>query len=77
MKRYKTYVFKERDPIIDDTLALIDTTFADISRRSGVAAGTLTNWKKGRTRRPQFCTVAAVGGAAGMQLVWQRKKDKR
>lgn len=68
VKLYKTYVFRDKDPIIDH----LRTAIKDDGRRrseiadgSGVSANTLTNWFEGTTRRPQFATVAAVARCMG------------
>jgi transcriptional regulator with XRE-family HTH domain len=62
LKLYKSYSFRDKDPIIDAMrTAIADTgdSLAKVSERSGVSAGTMGNWFNGRTRRPQFATVAA------------------
>jgi len=71
---YRTYPFKERDPILDRfeaALAESDMTYGDIHDISGVSVGTLGNWrrkKQGGTRRPQYCTVMATFRAMGIDL---------
>ena len=71
LKPYKSYVFRDKDPIID----VLRTAVADSKRKysaiqedSGVSTTTLYNWFHGATRRPQFCTVNAVARALGKEL---------
>ena len=66
--RYKAYSFVSKDPIID----VLRTIKADagmknieIHEAGGPAIGTLNNWFNGKTRRPQFATVAAAAVAMG------------
>lgn len=71
---YPTYLFRkeEQDPIVDATLGRLkqhDISLAKAAAGSGVSATTLYNWASGKTRRPQFATVAAVLGVAGYELV--------
>lgn len=68
MKFYKSYLFKDKDPVIDVLkTAIADTnlSYDDISERSGVSRSTLDNWFFGSTRRPQHATIMAVTRAIG------------
>ena len=73
-KPYKSYVFRTRDPIMSTTMALIEDaglTKAEIVRMSGVSSSTLQNYSpKGKTRRPQFAPIEAIGRACGKTLTW-------
>lgn len=72
---YHSYVFKGKDPVIDSTRTIVEDSgesYAEVARRSGVSTTTLHNWFAGGTRRPQFCTVNAVGRALGYELKWSR-----
>lgn len=67
-KIYPSYLFRDHDPILDafDTLhgdsgAKLSNTAAD----SGVSITTLHNWKRRKTKRPQFATVMAAARALG------------
>lgn len=73
---YKTYNFKDKDPVIDILRRLVelDAAAASLSfgkmlerveQRSGVSSSTLYNWFNGPTCRPQFATVQAVARALG------------
>jgi hypothetical protein len=66
MRLYKSYIFKEKDPIIDAMRTAFEDAggkYSKISERSGVSYSTIRNWFHGPTRRPQFATVAefAIG----------------
>jgi hypothetical protein len=64
--QYKTYVFRQVDPIVDALQpALRSHKSKELQDLSGVSASTMRNWRKRKTRRPQFCTVTAVALAAG------------
>jgi transcriptional regulator with XRE-family HTH domain len=68
MKTYKSYVFKTKDPIIDALRTAYEDaggSYKEISARSGVSYSTIHNWFHGKTRRPQFATVAEVAIACG------------
>jgi DNA-binding phage protein len=68
---YKSYSFVDKDPVIDVMRTVVEDSkksYAKISRESDVSATTLSNWFYGKTKRPQFCTVAAVARACGLQL---------
>lgn len=70
--RYTTYNFVDKDPIIDvlrtekQRLVVSDQR---LSNDTKVSISTLRNWFVGKTKRPQFATVAAVGAALGMQVL--------
>lgn len=79
LKPYKSYMFKDKDPIIDKTRTVVQDSgmsYAEISEGSGVSTATLYNWFNGATKRPQFCTVNAVGRACGNELVWRKTGGK-
>lgn len=66
--RYKAYPFSEKDPIIDVLRTIKrDTEMKDseITAAGGPTTSTLRNWFVGKTRRPQFATVAAAASAMG------------
>lgn len=75
-KLYKSYSFKDKDPIIDRVRTIYDdgdNTYAKVSEASGVSPTTLFNWFEGPTRRPQYATIAAVVSALGYQMIISRK----
>jgi hypothetical protein len=65
---YKSYVFKDKDPIIDSLRTAFEDaggSYKSISNRSNVSYSTVHNWFSGKTRRPQFATVAEFAIACG------------
>lgn len=66
-----------RDPLLDKTLDLIENegvTKAYISQKSGLAVTTLSNWMKGKTRRPQSVSLQFALSSIGYELTVRRKK---
>lgn len=69
--QYRTYLFKDKDPIIDKVRTVVqdsNESYKAIHDSSGVSTTTLYNWFHGATKRPQFCTVAAVIRALGKDI---------
>jgi DNA-binding phage protein len=70
MKKYTMYVFKERDPIIEELRSVVADSglrYKQIAE-TGVSTSTLYSWfKKKKTRRPQFATISNVALACGAQ----------
>jgi hypothetical protein len=77
---YKTYLFKNKDPVIDvlrsalqleaDTQGIkFGKAMGWASKQSGVTYQTLHNWFFGPTRCPKYCCVAAVANA--LRASWQ------
>jgi Helix-turn-helix len=65
---YKSYVFKEKDPIIDALRTAYEDaggSYKSLSARSSVSYSTIHNWFNGKTRRPQFATVSEFAIACG------------
>ena len=68
----KSYNFTTKDPSIDLTRTAVQSSklsYKQIHERSGVSLTTMYGWFKGKTRRPQFCTVAAVLITCGVRNV--------
>jgi len=68
---YKSYVFIDKDPMIDQVRTVImDThmTYKAISGASGVTENTIRNWLDGAVKRPQAATFNAVLRACGYKL---------
>lgn len=66
--KYKSYLFSERDPILEVVTAARSQQrmkFKTIQENGGPTPATLRNWESGRTRRPQFCTIAAASRVLG------------
>ena len=65
---YTSYLFRDKDPVIDVMRGVVEDanmSYQDVRDESGVSKSTIRNWFHGKTRRPQFATVAAVAGACG------------
>lgn len=77
MKIYKSYMFRNKDPIIDQLRTVIkdeDAKLKDIALKSGVSYGTMHNWFKGKTCRPQFASTMAVARSLGYDLELIKRK---
>lgn len=74
---YRSYNFVDKDPVLELVRDMVDEAklpYAKISHLSGVSESTLYNWFHGKTRKPQFATVAAVMGGLGYRMVWERAR---
>lgn len=73
---YRSYNFVDKDPVIDLMRDIARASgggrvrYSRISADSGVSEATLRNWFDGKTRRPQYATVAAVMGSLGYRQTW-------
>lgn len=78
MKLYKSYMFRSKDPAIDELRTVLQTAFGKLDKKTykeveiagGPTAGTLREWFVGKTKRPQNATLEAAGRAVGMKRVW-------
>lgn len=76
---YPLYRFKDHDPILDeiDTLrALTELTLTKLAELSHMSLGTLVNWHKRHTKRPQFASIKATIRAMGYDIVLVDGKGK-
>ena len=65
------YRFIDKDPMIDLVCHLIEKDgrkYSELAEKSGVAATTMRNWDKGKTRRPQNITIRAVLRTVGYDI---------
>lgn len=81
LKPYKSYNFRDKDPVIDVLRTAREdghVRMTDLTAASGVSATTYYNWWQGKTRRPQFATVAACARAMGAvnRVVELLRKEK-
>lgn len=83
---YASYVFKDKDPAIDEFRTLVEDHFGhrvanrdltEISNDGGPNSSTMRAWLFGKTRRPTNATLEAAGRAMGYQRVWQRMRSNR
>jgi len=67
-KPYKSYNFKDKDPVIDRLCTIVQDTgasYRQIHDQSGVSTSCLYGWFNGKTRRPTHAAVAAVAAVFG------------
>jgi transcriptional regulator with XRE-family HTH domain len=58
-----------RDPLLDETLrCLAESGTAYIAHKSGLSKSTITNWRSGKTKRPQAASLSVALRAAGFKL---------
>lgn len=86
MKTYQSYLFKTKDPVIDELRTLVQDTYgerkithktlANIEKHGGPSASCMAAWFFGKTLRPQNPTVEAAGRAMGFQRVWRKMNGK-
>lgn len=71
LKLYKSYMFQDKDPIIDRMRTMLDDEGVKQNEAcvlSGLSPSTLHNWFKGDTKRPQFATIMALARSVGYDL---------
>jgi hypothetical protein len=83
MKLYKSYVFRDKDPAIDELRTVIqrgsvdklnNKTLTAIERDGGPTASCMHAWFFGKTKRPQNATLEAAGRSVGYRRVWVKHK---
>lgn len=70
--KYRSYHFIDKDPVIDALRTAVSgskKSYRQLHEESDVSVSTIRNWFHGKTRRPQFATVAAVLRATGKKGV--------
>ena len=80
LKLYKSYSFRNKDPVIDELRTLTQDEFGGlrfkhlqaIEYHGGPSASCMRNWFHGKTKRPQSASIEAAGRALGYKRVWQR-----
>lgn len=76
LKKYKSYSFTNQDPVINEIKSIMrqeGLNASQVSKASGVSDGTIRNWIKGKTRRPQHAAVMAAIRGAGYDMVVKKK----
>lgn len=79
LRPYRSYFFKERDPILDKVMLIRENsgmTDTQVAEESGLSKSTISNWET-RTRRPQFATIAAFLGVHGIDILDLIKVKRR
>jgi len=83
---YKSYVFKDKDPAIDELRTIVERHFghrvtgsdlAEIEKDGGPSIGCMRGWFFRDTKRPQNPTLEAAGRAIGYERVWRRMGRNR
>jgi transcriptional regulator with XRE-family HTH domain len=77
LKLYGYYKFKsgDKDPIIDTVHTWLDDSglsYGKAAELSGLGSSTIYNWIEGKTKKPQYCTIAALAGALGYEQTWTK-----
>jgi hypothetical protein len=85
MRLYKSYMFRRKDPVIDELRTIIQDETGDkqlatktlkaIETEGGPTLSCLQGWFRGKTNRPQSATIEACGRAMGYKRTWI-KNDK-
>jgi len=84
MKIYRSYMFRTKDPVIDELRTLVQDTYGNvknkalttIERDGGPSSSAMYNWFHGKTRRPQSAAVEACGRALGYKRTWTKLNGK-
>jgi hypothetical protein len=80
---YKSYVFRDKDPAIDELRTVIADHFRgklsskqlrEIEEAGGPTQGCMTSWFFGTTKRPQNATLEAAGRAMGYERIWRKAR---
>lgn len=78
-KPYKSYNFKDKDPIIDQMRTMVQDSgmsYRDIHDASGVSVSCLNQWFNGVTRRPTYAAVVAVIAVLGYRSILVERDHK-
>ncbi len=85
MKTYKSYLFRNKEPVIDMTRTLFEDVYnrkidtkmlQEIEEGGGPTVGCMRNWFFGPTKRPKNETIEAAGRAIGYERVWRKMPAK-
>lgn len=79
-KLHRSYLFKDKDPIIDQLRTLVQDeglTYSEVAEAAGITVQTLYNWFTGPTKRPQYATVMCVVRGMGYDLLITRSNSVR
>lgn len=86
MKLYKSYMFRGKDPAIDELRTLIqDETgsrvngkiLGQIEKDGGPSYAAMRGWFFGSTIRPQSATLEAAGRSLGYRRTWVKDTKKK
>lgn len=86
LRLYKSYVFRNKDPVIDELRTIIQDHFnghlnndalRHIQEAGGPTVGAMRGWFFGKTQRPQSPTIEAAGRAIGYRRTWTKMKESK
>jgi hypothetical protein len=85
LRLYKSYMFRDKDPAIDELRTVIQRAnnqnrldhkaLAQITEEGGPTVSCMRAWFFGVTKRPTNATLEAAGRAIGYQRVWVKRKS--
>ena len=76
---WRAYVFRDKDPVIDELRTLVEDHFGErvsssqlrkIMEAGGPSQSCMAAWFFGSTMRPQSASVEAAGRAMGYRRAW-------
>jgi hypothetical protein len=78
MRLYRSYMFRNKDPVIDELRTLVNDAYGRVGYKAykqieadgGPSVTCMTNWFEGDTKRPQSASVEAAGRSLGFKRVW-------
>lgn len=81
---YKSYMFRNKDPVIDSLRTIIQDEFKGLNRHTlkevkelgGPSTACMHSWFFGKTKRPTNATIEAAGRAVGWHREWVKGKGK-
>lgn len=82
---YKAYLFRSKDPAIDELRTVVEDHFGhrvtrkdlkEIEEGGGPKTNTMGGWFFGKTRRPQNPTLEAAGRALGYRRKWVKTNSR-
>lgn len=86
MKLYGAYLFKNKEPVIDETRTLFEDHFGEkvnnkmlrqIQDAGGPTASCMRSWFFGETLRPKNVSIEASGRAIGYRRTWVKMPTKK
>jgi hypothetical protein len=81
MRTFNSYMFRTKDPVIDELRVLVQDSFSGkltrkelrkIEEDGGPRASTSAGWFFGKVRRPQNPGIEATGRALGYHRPWTK-----
>lgn len=80
---YKAYLFREKDPVIDQLRTLAEDSFREkitgknlreVEKGGGPKVATMKAWFFGATKRPNNSSIEAAGRSLGWERTWRKLK---